>query len=113
MAIVKQAEITPEVIGAKRTRYLAHTDKLMLTVIDFNDGPTDKPDPPHAHPHEQVSYVVAGEVLFFLDGRPHRLGPGDLVTVAPNVPHTVQLLTQHVRLVDAFHPIRSEFLKPE
>ena len=111
MGAVKQAELTPQVIAEGRTRYLAHTDNLMMAVIDFNDGPTSQPDPPHSHPHEQVSYVASGEINFFLDNDPVRLGPGDMFTVPPNVPHAVQLLSDDVRLIDAFTPIREEFLK--
>ena len=110
MSAIKESDIVYEVIGEDRTRYLAHTDHLMMAVIDFNDGPTDAPDPPHSHPHEQVSYVVDGEIIFFLDNEEARLGPGDIFTVPPNIPHSVQLLTQHVRLVDTFHPIREEFI---
>lgn len=111
MGFVKQAEVTPEVIAEKRTRYLAHTDHLMAAVIDFNDGPTPAPDPPHSHPHEQVTYVVSGEIIFFLGDEPSRLGPGDMIAIPPDVPHTVQLLSPQARLVDAFTPIREEFLK--
>jgi quercetin dioxygenase-like cupin family protein len=111
MGAVKHAELTPQVIAQRRTRYLAHTDNLMMAVIDFNDGPTSKPDPPHSHPHEQVSYVAAGEINFFLDNEPVRLGPGDMFTVPANVPHAVQLLSEYVRLIDSFTPIREEFLK--
>jgi len=110
MGCVKHAEITPIAIGEKRTRYLAQTPQLMMAVIDFNDGPTPAPDSPHFHPHEQVSYVAAGEILFFLDGVPTRLSPGDMYTVPSGVPHAVQLLTAHVRLVDCFHPPREDFL---
>ena len=110
MSAIKESDIVYEVIGEDRTRYLAHTDHLMMAVIDFNDGPTYAPDPPHSHPHEQVSYVVDGEIIFFLDNEETRLGPGDIFTVPPNIPHSVQLLTQHVRLVDTFHPIREEFI---
>ena len=111
MGVIRAHDVTPETIAPKRERYLTHTDNLMMVVIHFNDGPTDQPDPPHSHPHEQISYVAAGEVIFFLDGEPNRLGPGDLVTVPPDVPHTVQLLTSHVRLVDTFHPLRQDFLQ--
>lgn len=111
MSVVRQAETPRESIAPGRTRYLAHTDHLMMVVIDFEDGPADQPDPPHSHPHEQVTYVAAGEVLFFLDQEPHRLGPGDMITVPPDVPHMIQLLSDHVRLVDTFSPIREDFLK--
>jgi quercetin dioxygenase-like cupin family protein len=82
----------------------------MLVVVDFDDGPAAQPDPPHAHPHEQVSYVAEGEVLFFLDGSPTRLGPGGVVSIPSNVPHAIQTLTSHARLVDVFTPIREDFL---
>ncbi|MBN1681469.1 MAG: cupin domain-containing protein [Anaerolineae bacterium] len=113
MTVVRPREITPETIAEGRTRYLAHTDDLMVVVIDFADGPSAEPDPPHSHPHRQITYVAEGEVLFFVDGQPHKLGPGDLITVASDVPHSIQLLTQHARLVDTFTPTRSEFLKSE
>ena len=110
MAILRQDEAVVETIGDKRTRYLTHTDNVMMVVIYFNDGPTSEPDPPHDHPHEQVSYVAAGEIIVFLDGEPTQLGPGDIFTVPPDIPHSVQLLTEHVRLVDTFTPLREDFL---
>ena len=110
MGTIIESNVVYESIGEGRTRYLAHTDHLMMAVIDFNDGPTDAPDPPHSHPHEQVSYVVAGKIIFFLGNEETHLGPGDIFTVPPNIPHSVRLLTQHVRLVDTFHPIREDFI---
>lgn len=111
MPTLKQADVTQETIAAGRKRYLAHTEKLMMVVIDFHDGPTTEPDPPHSHPHEQITYVAAGEIIVFIGQESARLGMGDMFTVPPDVPHTVQLLTDHVRLVDTFHPLRDEFLK--
>lgn len=111
MAVVRRNEVTPEPIAEGRARYLVHTDDLMVVVIDFEDGPSAEPDPPHSHPHQQATYVAEGELLFFLGDEPHKLGPGDLITVPPDMPHTIQLLSERVRLVDTFSPIRSEFLK--
>ncbi|HMB24864.1 MAG TPA: cupin domain-containing protein [Anaerolineales bacterium] len=92
-------------------RRVAYGDQLMLVIFDFSDGPQTQPDPPHQHPHEQVSYVVEGEILFFLGGEPPvRLGPGDGYTVPSNVPHCIQLLTPRVRLMDSFTPLREDFL---
>ncbi len=110
MTVIRRSEVTPEPIAKGRARYLAHTDDLMVVVIDFEDGPAAEPDPPHSHPHQQVTYVAEGELLFFIDGEPHKLGPGDLITVPGDVPHTIQLLSARVRLVDTFTPIRAEFL---
>jgi quercetin dioxygenase-like cupin family protein len=111
MGIVKFSDATVTPIGAGRSRYLAHTDHLMTVVVDFNDGPASVPDPPHSHPHEQVSYVAAGELILIMGAEKTRLVAGDLFTVPANVPHAVQTLTPHVRLIDAFNPIREDFLK--
>jgi quercetin dioxygenase-like cupin family protein len=111
MTIVKFSETEKDAIAEGRLRYLANTDNLMTVVIDFTDGPQDEPDPPHSHPHEQVTYVAEGELYFFIDGEPHKVGPGDLITVPGGIPHTIQLLSKKVRLVDSFNPIRDEFLK--
>ncbi len=111
MSFIKQQEAVRESIGEKRERYLGHTETLMTVVIDFNDGPTSTPDPPHSHPHEQMSYVVTGELIVHIGDEKEQLGPGDMFTVAPNVEHTVQLLSEHVRLVDCFTPLREDFLK--
>jgi quercetin dioxygenase-like cupin family protein len=102
MAILKYDEAPAEQFRSGAERRLGHMDNLMMVIIDFHDGPTEQPDPPHAHPHEQVSYVAEGET---------RLGPGDMFLVPPGRPHSIQQLTEHVRLVDCFTPIREDFLK--
>jgi mannose-6-phosphate isomerase-like protein (cupin superfamily) len=93
-----------------RTRRIIHTDNLMLVAWDFYGGPWDKPDAPHTHPHEQVAYIVEGELLFFLGDETQRLKTGDMVAVPSEIPHCIQLISPIVRLIDAFTPIRHEFL---
>jgi len=95
-----------------RTRRILHTDHLMMVAFDFADGPAAQPDPPHTHPHEQVTYVAAGEILFFIDEESTRLAPGDMVAVPPNLAHRIQLLTPTARLIDTFTPLRRDFLIP-
>jgi quercetin dioxygenase-like cupin family protein len=95
--------------GAERR--IGHTDNLMMVVIDFDDGPKDHADPPHSHPHEQVCYVAEGEIVFLMDDQQTGLGPGDMFLVPSGRPHSIQQLTEHVRLVDCFTPIREDFLK--
>jgi quercetin dioxygenase-like cupin family protein len=111
MATVKRSELTPHPIASGRTRYLAQTPNVMLVVVEFNDGPAAQPDPPHSHPHEQVSYVATGELVFHMQGEKTHLKEGDLFTVPSGVPHAVQTLTPYVRVIDAFNPVREDFLK--
>lgn len=110
MGVLHEQDAQKENIGKSRERYLTHTDNLMMVVIDFEDGPSAEPDPPHSHPHEQVSYVADGRIIVFIGEESRELGPGDMFTVPPEVPHTIQLLTAKVRLVDTFTPLREDFL---
>jgi len=109
---MRQDETEPEVVSAGLKRRIIRTGKLMTVVIDFTSGPWEKPDPFHSHPHEQITYVAAGELLFCSEGQePERLKTGDLIAIPPNKPHSVQILSEHCRLIDSFHPIREDFLK--
>jgi quercetin dioxygenase-like cupin family protein len=110
MTTLKYHETAAEVVRAGVERRIGYTENLMIVVVDFDDGPKDQADPLHAHPHEQVSYVAEGEVILVLDGERTHLKSGDVFLVPPGVPHAIQQLTAHVRLVDCFTPIRQEFL---
>jgi quercetin dioxygenase-like cupin family protein len=48
--------------------------------------------------------------IFLVDGQQTRLGPGDMYLVPSGKPHSIQQLTEHIRLVDCFTPIREDFL---
>jgi len=64
----------------------------------------------HSHPHEQIGYVVSGEIDLHLEGiEPARLGPGCSYYVPPNAKHNIVTRTRAV-LVDCFTPIREDFL---
>lgn len=95
---------TPE--GAER-RVLAHGGALMLVQFSFAAGVTANL---HHHPHEQVGYVVSGEIDVFMEGQePVRLTAGGSYYVAPNLPHYVVTHAPTV-LVDCFTPQRDDFL---
>jgi unsaturated pyranuronate lyase len=96
--------VTPD--GAQR-RVLSYGDKLMLVQFTFEAGVTSWL---HSHPHEQIGYVVSGEIDFLMEGHePVRLTAECSYHVPPNVKHNI---TTHVPtvLVDCFTPIREDFL---
>jgi quercetin dioxygenase-like cupin family protein len=110
MTAILEKETPKTPIGEKRTRYLTHSKDLMVVVIDFDDGPAAKPDEPHSHPHQQITYVAEGELLFFIEEERTRLNTGDMIVIPPDTLHSVQPVSEHVRLVDTFSPIREDFL---
>ena len=110
MTVVYEHQHKKETITEGRTRYLAYSENLMMVVFTFEDGPAIAPDTPHQHPHEQITYVVEGSLIFFIRETSYKLEKGDMIVVPPNTDHTIQTLTSYVRLVDTFHPLREEFL---
>ncbi len=36
---------------------------------------------PHAHKYEQLVFILQGECDFYVDGQPHHLKPGSVMTV--------------------------------
>jgi quercetin dioxygenase-like cupin family protein len=93
------------------SRRIVQTSQLMTVVLDIDNGPWDTPDPFHSHPHEQITYIAEGELLFLTEGEETRkLVAGDLFAVPSGIPHAIQLLSQRARLIDTFHPIREDFL---
>lgn len=112
MGVLKYAETPYETVREGLRRKIVHVGDLMTVMIDFTDGPWDEPEPPHSHPHVQTSYVAAGEIIFYCEGEPDQhLRAGDMFFVPSGKKHTVKLLTEWVRLVDSFNPIREDFLK--
>ncbi len=96
--------ITPD--GAER-RILSYNDNLML--VQFNFAANLK-SWEHSHPHEQIGYVVSGEIDFFMQGcDPVRLQAGGSYYVPSNALHYIATYTETV-LVDCFTPKRSDFL---
>ena len=111
MPVFIQNETIPEKISATFERRITHLRNLMVVVCDFTNGPAPQPDPPHSHEHEQITYVAEGELYFFLGEKKYHLNRGDVFSVSPGVPHCIQTISHHVRLIDSFSPIRTDFLK--
>jgi quercetin dioxygenase-like cupin family protein len=93
------------------SRRLAHTENLMMVVIDFTEGPWLTPEPLQHHVHEQITYVAEGEIIFFCEGeKEQRLRAGDIFCVPSGKKHGIQLLTPRAKLIDCFNPIREDFI---
>ncbi len=100
------AFMTPE--GAER-RVLSYGGGMMLVQFTFDAGITA---PVHCHPHEQIGYVVSGEIDLMMEGKETtRLTAGCSYYVAPNVRHGIITRAPTV-LIDCFTPIREDFLSP-
>jgi quercetin dioxygenase-like cupin family protein len=64
----------------------------------------------HTHPHEQMTLVERGRVLFIVDGEERVATAGDVLHFPSNLPHGATMLDEEVVLVDIFTPVREDFL---
>ena len=65
---------------------------------------------PHAHPNEQIVYILQGQIDFHMEGQVIRLGPGGLLVIPPNVTHHGEVYGDvAVMNLDIFTPKRSEY----
>jgi quercetin dioxygenase-like cupin family protein len=67
----------------------------------------------HAHESEQITYVLAGTLVFEVGGREHNVGAGEVIAVPANVPHAVHALDREVEAVDAWSPPRESLRERE
>jgi quercetin dioxygenase-like cupin family protein len=107
----KENPVIKEKISVGFERTLAYLDNIMVAVCEFTNGPAEKPDPPHSHPHEQITYVAEGEVIFIKGEEEYHLKAGDVITVPSGTDHCIQTLSKKLVLIDSFSPVRKDFLK--
>ena len=69
---------------------------------------------PHAHPHEQIEYILAGRLRFVVGGEEAILETGDLLVVPPGVEHFGESLGDEPALaLSVFSPRRDEYAAEE
>ncbi|MDH4347024.1 MAG: cupin domain-containing protein [Thermoleophilia bacterium] len=77
----------------------------MLNLLEFAPGARVAD---HTHPHEQLGYVLEGELTLEIDGVEHRLGAGDAYRIAGGTPHAAWSDGPCV-VLDVFQPVREDY----
>ena len=66
--------------------------------------------PEHDHPHEQMTIVERGRVLFVVGDEERLVQAGDILHFPPGCRHGATMLEEEVVLIDIFTPLREDFL---
>ena len=101
-------EIPVETLDNGALRQLFTGDNLMMCRLVF---PPNLETPAHEHPHEQMTIVQRGKVLFIIGDEEIIAEAGDILRFPPNCWHGATMLDEEVELIDIFTPIRLDFLK--
>jgi quercetin dioxygenase-like cupin family protein len=105
-----QIEPTPVEAFAGQVNFKALTgEEAQLLLVEMKAGvifpnPED-PSEQDIHPSEQI--VLSGRIKFEVDGRTWELGPGEALSVPPNVPHSCEVL-EDVNYYEVFVPPLAE-----
>jgi quercetin dioxygenase-like cupin family protein len=82
-------------------------ERSMLTYFEMEP---DTAFPEHSHEAEQITLVIEGELTFVCEGKRFALGPGDVVAIPSNKIHAVISGKAPCKAVDAWSPVRKEYL---
>jgi quercetin dioxygenase-like cupin family protein len=63
--------------------------------------------PRHAHPHEQITWVLGGSVRIVTDGGEVILGAGEMAHIPGGVPHEATALA-NAEIAEMFSPVRED-----
>lgn len=65
--------------------------------------------PEHSHPNEQLTYIAAGALKFWIDGKEIVVSAGECLTIPPNMPHQAEAIEDTVDF-DVFCPPRADWM---
>jgi quercetin dioxygenase-like cupin family protein len=97
---VKGKEIVPGFYGR-----FVHGENITLSIVDIKQG---SQLPEHSHPHEQITYILEGELDMVIGGEKMSFTPGMVHVIPGNVPHSAYARTA-VKVLDVFSPVREEY----
>jgi|SRR5271157_794302 len=80
-------------------------ENVQMNVVQLD--PDFKSD--HEHPHEQIGFVLAGEVELTIEGDTRVCGKGDGYHIPPNVRHSFTVVSEGpAELLEVFSPPKEE-----
>jgi quercetin dioxygenase-like cupin family protein len=92
MPVYKLTELNEEFVTPKHSTAfgsLVTGEHIEVGVLRFKAGEGAKE---HAHPHEQVLFVLSGRVRMKIGGEVHELGPRAVAHMPPHVPHSLSAI---------------------
>ncbi len=84
---------------------MVHGDTSSLVFWDIKKGGVS---PLHHHVHEQITYIVEGELEMEIGGEKHLFTPGSVYVIPSNVPHSAFAVTD-CKVIDSFAPARDDY----
>ena len=97
--------IIPKELMAGITGYYAHGSNMTFGYIEIKKG-TKMAE--HNHMHEQITYIIEGQLDMVIGGKPCSLTAGMYYIIPSNVPHGAFAVTD-CKVIDVFNPTREDY----
>jgi quercetin dioxygenase-like cupin family protein len=107
MPLYEWNQLPQEQMSALVGRKVIHTALMTVARLELQKGASV---PEHSHENEQIAMVERGAVKFFIEGKELIVRGGEVLTIAPHVPHGVEVLEDSV-VVDLFAPPRADWIR--
>ena len=97
---IKAKELVPGITG-----YYAHGTNMSFGYVELKKGASI---PGHKHVHEQITFIIEGQLEMVIGGEPCTLNPGMYYVIPSNTPHSA-VATVDSKVIDAFSPARDDY----
>ena len=85
--------------------HYAHGDKMSFGLVEITKGTIM---PQHQHVHEQITYILEGQLDMEIGGVLYQLTPGSYHIIPSNTWHGAHAITD-CKVIDVFGPVREEY----
>jgi quercetin dioxygenase-like cupin family protein len=89
------------------TGYYAHGSSMTFGYIEIKKG-TKMAE--HSHPHEQITYIIEGQLEMLIGGEKKLLTEGSVHVIPSNILHGAFAVTD-CKIIDVFNPVREDYKK--
>jgi quercetin dioxygenase-like cupin family protein len=98
-------EIPPKQLAPGINGHYAHGENMSFGYVELKAG---SKIPQHQHPHEQITYILEGQLDMVIGGKACLLAAGMYYVIPSNIPHSAVPITD-CKVIDVFSPVREEY----
>lgn len=81
-------------------------EQLMISLVDLEPNSEVAM---HSHPHEQMGYLLEGELDFTIGDERRTVKPGEYWRIPGGIEHGCKAGDMKTRALDIFHPVRDDY----
>jgi quercetin dioxygenase-like cupin family protein len=97
---IQPKEVVPGITG-----HYAHGSNLTFGYVEVKKG---SQLPEHHHMHEQITYVIEGQLDMIIGGKSCPLTAGMFHIIPSNTPHSA-VAPVDCKVIDVFSPVREDY----